>query len=60
MIAWAGSTGSVYLHQACAEILFDNPDPDVIHYVESAGDGESPGEEEAPGDSSHPDLTTEH
>lgn len=49
MCAWSGGGGTVYIHTACAEILFDSAHEAVIHYAESAGDTETPPAEETEG-----------
>lgn len=40
MVAWSGPEGTVYIHDQCAEVIFDTAESAVIHYTGSAGDGE--------------------
>lgn len=41
MVAYSMPQGTVYLHDACAEILLTQLAEDVIHNMEPAGDTES-------------------
>lgn len=50
MVAWAGDEGTVYLHDACAELLLTSIAEDVIHNMEPPGNDESPEAEETSGD----------
>ena len=48
MVAWSGEAGTVYIHDQCAEIIFDSAQQSVIHLMESAGaeqTGSAPAEE---------------